>query len=693
MTAADALRAGLPYPLGAHPDGRGVNFALVAPHADAVDLCLFDPEGTQELARLRMPACEDGVWHGYLEGAAPGQVYGYRVVGPYAPQQGRRFNPNKVLLDPYARAVVGAYLAQPGFNGHAADAADQPDPADNAAIALKAQVVDDAYDWGGDKPPRVPAADTILYEVHVKGYTRLHPDVPEALRGTYAGLAQPAVLDQLQRLGVTTLSLLPVHARADEMRLQTMGLSNYWGYSSIGFFAPERRYWSGQSGSTPISEFRDLVKAVHGRGIEVVLDVVYNHTGETDESGPTLSFRGIDNQLYYHLQQGNPALYENWTGCGNCLNLAEPRVLQLVMDSLRYWVEAMHVDGFRFDLAPILARNADGFSGAAAFLAALRQDPVLARVKLIAEPWDIGPGGYQLGQFPPGWFEWNDKYRDTMRAFWLQQGEPSAALGEFARRFAGSSDVFQHDGRQPTASVNFITAHDGFTLRDLVSYDHKHNEANGEQNRDGHAHNLSWNCGVEGVTDDGAVLQLRARLQRALLATLFFSQGTPMLLAGDDIGHSQQGNNNAYCQDNAVCWLDWRRADDALAGFVGALTGWRRRYRALRRPSWFSGALQADGHADIAWLKPDGAIMDDAAWNGGSHCIGIRMSAPADGQGGDETCLLLVNAEAQPVGFTLPPGTWHALTNSAFPELPPHDADGTVEVPAHAVLLLALPWN
>ncbi|TQK03543.1 glycogen debranching protein GlgX [Herbaspirillum sp. SJZ107] len=693
MTVADALHAGRPYPLGAHTDGDGVNFALVAPHAASVELCLFDPEGKQELARLRMPACEDGVWHGYLEGAATGQVYGYRVAGPYAPQQGQRFNPNKVLLDPYARAVVGEYLAQPGFDGHAAGAADQPDPADNAAIALKAQVIDDAYDWGGDQPPRVPAADTILYEVHVKGYTRLHPDVPEALRGTYAGLAQPAVLDTLQRLGVTTLSLLPAHARADEMRLQKMGLSNYWGYSSIGFFAPERRYWSGQPGSTPISEFRDMVKAVHGRGIEVVLDVVYNHTAETDEFGPTLSFRGIDNQLYYHLRKDNPALYENWTGCGNCLNLAEPRVLQLVMDSLRYWVEAMHVDGFRFDLAPVLARSADGFSGAATFLAALRQDPVLARVKLIAEPWDIGPGGYRLGQFPPGWFEWNDKYRDTMRAFWLQSHEPAGALGEFARRFAGSSDVFHHDGRQPTASVNFITAHDGFTLRDLVSYNDKHNEANGEQNRDGHAHNLSWNCGVEGATDDRAVLQLRARLQRALLATLFFSQGTPMLLAGDDIGHSQQGNNNAYCQDNAVCWLDWRRADDALAGFVGALTGLRRRYRALRRADWYTGAVGADGHADIAWLKPDGAVMDDAAWNGGSHCIGIRMCAPADGQDADETCLLLVNAQAQPADFTLPPGTWRALTNSAFPELPPHDADGTVEVPAHAVLLLALPWN
>jgi glycogen debranching enzyme GlgX len=695
-----ALRAGAAYPLGARWDGLGVNFALVAPHAQAVDLCLFDAEGLRELARLRMPACEDGVWHGYLDGAAPGQVYGYRVAGPYAPDEGHRFNANKVLLDPYAHALVGDYRAQPGFQGHAADAVDaagQPDPSDNAAIALKAQVVHEDYDWGLDAPPHVAPPDTVLYEVHVKGFTRLHPEVPAPLRGSYAGLAQPAVLDYLQRLGVTTLSLLPVHARADEMRLQQMGLSNYWGYSSVGFFAPERRYWSGQPGSTPISEFRDMVKALHGRGIEVVLDVVYNHTAETDEAGPTLSFRGIDNALYYHLQAENPAAYENWTGCGNCLNLAQPRVLQLVMDSLRYWVEDMHVDGFRFDLAPILARDADGFSSAAAFLAALRQDPVLARVKLIAEPWDIGPGGYRLGQFPPGWFEWNDKYRDTMRGFWLHHQAPVGALGEFARRFAASSDVFQHptfhNRRLPAASVNFITAHDGFTLRDLVSYNHKHNEANGEHNRDGHQHNLSWNCGVEGATENADVLQLRARLQRALMATLLFSQGTPMLLAGDDIGHSQQGNNNAYCQDSTLSWLDWEGADRVLAEFTGRLIALRRRYRALRHPGWYSGAVQADGHPDITWLKPDGTAMDDAAWHDGGHCIGIRMSAHTEGQAGDETCLLLVNAQPQAVDFTLPAGTWRALVDSADPASAPHDAGGAVAVPAHAVLLLAQSWT
>jgi glycogen debranching enzyme GlgX len=690
MTAAQQLRAGAPYPLGAHWDGEGVNFSLVAPRAHSVDLCLFDGDGRQEVARLAMPACEDGVWHGYLDGAAPGQVYGYRVHGPYAPQQGQRFNPNKVLLDPYARAVVGEYTAQPGFEGHAAGSADQPDPVDNAAIALKAQVVHDDYDWGSDAPPRVATADTVLYEVHVKGYTKLHPGVPEPLRGSYAGLAQPAVLDGLQRLGVTTLSVLPIHARADEMRLQQMGLSNYWGYTSIGFFAPERRYWSGQPGSTPTSEFRDMVKALHGRGIEVVLDVVYNHTAETDEHGPTLSLRGIDNQLYYHLQADNPALYENWTGCGNCLKLSEPRVLQLVMDSLRYWVEDMHVDGFRFDLAPILARSSAGFDSAAAFLAAVRQDPVLGRVKLIAEPWDIGPGGYRLGQFPAGWLEWNDKYRDTVRAFWLQPGEQAGALGEFARRFAGSSDVFQHDGRAPTAGVNFVTAHDGFNLRDLVSYDQKHNEANGEDNRDGHDHNLSWNCGVEGATADRDVLQLRSRLQRALMATLFFSQGTPMLLAGDDIGHSQQGNNNAYCQDNALCWLDWEGADGTLSAFVGRLTALRRQYRALRRPDWYSGAAQADGQPDIAWLKPDGGAMDDAAWNGGRRCIGIRMSADGAAGAGGEPCLLLVNAERQPVNFKLPEGRWRVLLDSAAYEAPPQEAGADVDVPAHAVMLLSL---
>jgi glycogen debranching enzyme GlgX len=681
MTALAAqLRAGAPYPLGAHYDGRGVNFALVAPHAQSVHLCLFDAEGQQELARLPLPAFEDGVWHGYLDGAAPGQVYGYRVDGPYAPQQGKRFNPNKVLLDPYARMVIGAYRAQPAFLDQLPGGGDALSPVDNAAIALKAQVVHEAYAWGIDAPPRVTPGDTILYELHVKGFTRLHPDVPPALRGSYAAMAHPAVLDYLAQLGITTVSLMPVHFRADEMRLQQIGLSNYWGYSSIGFFAPETRYWSGQAGSTPISEFRDMVKALHGRGIEVVLDVVYNHTAETDEFGPTLSFRGIDNELYYHLRPDNPSLYENWTGCGNCLNLAEPRVLQLVMDSLRYWVQEMHVDGFRFDLAPELARTETGFSGGAAFLAAVRQDPVLAQVKLIAEPWDIGPGGYQVGNFPSGWVEWNDQYRDTMRAFWLSGG---AQRGAFARRFAGSSDLFQKTTRLPTASVNFITAHDGFTLRDLVSYNDKHNEANGEGNRDGHHANQSWNCGVEGGTDNAEVLHLRSRLQRALLATLFFSQGTPMLLAGDEIGHSQIGNNNAYCQDNELCWLDWRHADHALFELTSDLIALRRRYPALRHTGWYNGAARAGGQPDIEWRAPDGLPLIEASWSSPGP-IGIRLGpAPAG-----ETCLLLFNALAQPVDFALPDGEWQAVFDSAGDAAPLNETNGSMVVPAHAVVLL-----
>jgi glycogen operon protein len=657
------LTDGLPYPLGAHWDGHGVNFALVAPNAHAVHLCLFDAAGTEELARLPLPACQDGVWHGYLAGAAPGQVYGYRVDGPWAPERGQRFNSNKVLLDPYARRVLGQYRGQEGFT----------DALDNAAIALKAQVVHETYDWGTDAPPRVAPGETVLYELHVKGFTRLHPAVPPALQGTYAAMAHPAVLDYLAQLGITTVSLMPVHYRADELRLQQQGLSNYWGYSSIGYFALEPRYWSGRDGTTPISEFRDMVKALHARGIEVVLDVVYNHTAETDEFGPTLSMRGIDNQLYYHLQPDNPSLYENWTGCGNSLNLAEPRVLQLVMDSLRYWVQEMHVDGFRFDLAPELARTRDGFSTNAAFLAAVRQDPVLAPVKLIAEPWDIGPSGYQLGHFPPGWLEWNDQYRDTMRGFWLQRDE---TRGAFAQRFAGSSDTFHRLGRQPAASVNFIAAHDGFTLRDLVSYNRKHNDANGENNRDGHDANRSWNGGVEGPADDANVLQRRAQLQRAMLATLFFSQGTPMLLAGDELGHSQRGNNNAYCQDNDISWLNWEQADHALLATTRELIALRQRYPALRHGSWHD-------EATIAWRRTDGGAVDDEAWRScGALAILLRPGAPS------ESCVLLLNPLAQPVEFTLPDGAWCHAFDSAGSTAPLRATPGSVTVSAHAVALL-----
>ncbi|MBS1170067.1 MAG: glgX [Burkholderiaceae bacterium] len=670
LHTAVTIKPGKSYPLGAHWDGQGVNFALVAPNAQAVLLCLFDDRGEQETLRLRLPVCEDGIWHGYLPDAEPGLVYGYRAFGQYAPHQGYRYNPNKVLLDPYARQIVGQYRGQDEFL--------IDNPADTAAIALKARVAHEPYDWGGDVRPGIAVSDVVLYEMHVKGFTRMHPLVPEELRGSYAGMAHPAVTAYLKELGVTTVSLLPVHFRADEARLQKMGVSNYWGYTSIGFFAPEPRYWSGRAGTTPVSEFRDMVQALHANGIEVVLDVVYNHTAEMGGDGPALSFRGIDNSLYYHLQPGDRALYENWSGCGNCLNLSEPRVLQLVMDSLRYWVEEMHVDGFRFDLATVLARNAHGFSTTAPFFAAICQDPVLSRVRLIAEPWDIGPGGYQVGQFPAGWLEWNDQYRDTMRSFWLHQWP---TLGEFAQRFAGSSDYFRHHNRSAASSINFIAVHDGFTLHDLVSYNHKHNLANGEDNRDGSTHNHSWNCGVEGETTSGEVQALRSRLKRALLATLVFSQGTPMLQAGDELGHSQRGNNNAYCQDNELAWIDWNQADRELADYVRRLLALRRRHPALRSVRWFTGERLPSGEADIVWLSPDGDAIASEEWVERGHvCIGILLHDT-------ETCLLLLNASAQPVNFRLPPGRWQVLLDSADPAAPAVTIGVETVLPPRAVWL------
>ena len=675
-TPVAALQRGRPHPLGATAAAQGINFALVAPNAERVELCLFDDSGLHERQRLLLSACDDGVWHGFLPGATAGLVYGYRVHGRHAPQAGHRFNPAKLLLDPYAREIVGNYLGQDCFRND--------DPADTGAIALKARVVEETlFDWGDDAPPRVAPADTVLYEAHVKGLTRLHPQVPPELRGTYAGLAQPAVLDYLVRLGVTSISLLPVHHRADEARLQKAGLSNYWGYSSIGFFAPEPRYWSGSAGGTPISEFRQMVKALHARGIEVLLDVVYNHTAETDEFGPTLSLRGIDNVLYYHLRPDDATLYENWTGCGNVLKLHEPRVLQLVLDALRYWVQEMHVDGFRFDLAPVLARNATGFDQQATFFAALAQDPVLAGVKLIAEPWDIGPGGYQLGNFPPRWLEWNDRYRDTMRAFWLRR---DVTLGVFAMRLAGSSDLFRHGSRPATASVNFITAHDGFTLHDLVSYHDRCNEANGEGNRDGHADNLGCNCGVEGPTADPDILALRSRLQRALLATLLLSQGTPMLLAGDELSNSQGGNNNAYCQDNPVGWLDWEGADAVQLAFVQQLIVLRRRFPALAQAAWHDASPRPDDNCALTWLSPSGP-MREHDWQA-CDCIGLLLDARAHGQ----TCLLLFNADPAPRAFCLPPGTWTVLLDSAHADAGDANAPagmhaGMHTVPAQAVVL------
>ena len=679
------LSEGQPYPLGASPTARGVNFALVAPHATAVDLCLFDRTGAHEQQRLRLPAQTDGVWHGLLPSARAGLVYGLRVHGQWAPHEGHRFNPAKVLLDPYARAVVGRYGGDAVFLGHVPGAPAQRDPRDNAALALKARVT--APLPASNIPrPRIAAGERVLYELHVRGQTKLHPGVPEALRGSYAGLAEPAVLDHLQRLGVTTLSLMPVAHRADEQRLQAMGLSNYWGYSPIAWSAPEARYWSGRPGSTPMSEFRVLADAVHARGMELIVDVVYNHSAETDELGPTLSLRGIDNALYYRLRADDPARYENWSGCGNVLDFRQPRVVQLAMDSLRHWFTELGVDGFRFDLAPVLARSGShgAFDAHAPFFAALAQDPVLARALLIAEPWDIGHGGHRLGRFPPGWLEWNDRYRDTQRSFWLHR---RASRGAFAQRLAASQAEFGHDGRAPNASVNFVTAHDGFTLRDLVSYNERHNLANGEDGRDGHGHNLSTNCGVEGETGDAAVRAQRRRLARALLATLMLSQGTPMLLAGDELGHSQQGNNNAYCQDNQITWLDWPAADAALTDFVARLAALRREAAPLRSAHWWPAA-PAPGAPGLHWFAPEGHAMTPADWEQRGHAPDHALAALFDGDAAPagSRWLLLVNAERHPVRFVLPSGTWE-LALASEEDAPPRLLGATENVPASCLWL------
>ncbi|KQX84527.1 glycogen debranching protein GlgX [Variovorax sp. Root473] len=687
------LSPGNPYPLGATPSHQGVNFAIAAPTATKVDLCLFDSTGQNEQQRLTLPECTDGIWHGHLPTARPGLIYGYRVHGPWSPQEGQRFNPAKLLLDPYAREIVGHYNGSDLFLGHDPNNPTQRDRRDNAPIALKARVAAPSNTPPTTGCAHIPPTDRVLYELHIRSLTRQHPGVPDPLRGTYAGLAEPAVLDHLQRLGVTTLSLMPVQHRADEQRLLARGLTNHWGYNTIGWFAPEARFWSGRPGTTPASEFRAMADAVHARGMELVIDVVYNHSAESDELGPTLSLRGIDNALYYHLRPDDRALYENWAGTGNCLNLGEPRVLQLVMDSLRFWACEMGVDGFRFDLAPVLGRDAQrGFDARAPFFAAIAQDPVLSRTLRIAEPWDLGPGGYRLGEFPPGWLEWNDRFRDTQRGFWLRQGrEGATGLGDFAQRFTASSASFAHDGRAPTASVNFITAHDGFTLRDLVSYEERHNLANGEGNRDGHAHNLSTHCGVEGPSDDPAVRAMRARLQRTLLATLLLSQGTPMLLAGDELGHSQNGNNNAYCQDNETTWLGWIGLSDPaserarLTAFVARLTALRREAPALRSVRWWPADPPAGAPPGIRWLRPDGKPMAPADWHAGTALAILFGQA-------EDAWLVLVNAGPNPVRFTLPQGDWRRClaTDAEDPDdlrAAPHLMGRAVEVPVSSLWL------
>jgi glycogen operon protein len=657
------LEPGHAHALGATLQTAGVNFALAAPNAQAVELCLFDTSGHTETARHYLPGKTDGIWHGFLPGAAAGLVYGWRVHGPWAPEQGHRFNPAKVVLDPYAREVVGSYQGQDLFLGDDASQPGQPDLRDNAAVALKARVV---ADLGAPRPgPNIDPAQRVLYELHIKGFTALHPEVPLKLRGTYAGLAQPAAIAHLKALGITTVCLMPVAQRADEVRLLNLGLTNYWGYSSIAWSAPETRYWSGTEASSPRSEFRQMVDALHQAGLEVILDVVYNHTAETDALGPTLSLRGIDNACYYHLEDSDPSLYMNWTGCGNCVNLNEPLVLRTVMDSLRLWVQEFGVDGFRFDLAPVLARGERDthyrFARHAPFLLAVAQDPVLCNKLMVAEPWDIGPGGYQMGSFPSGWLEWNDKFRDTQRAFWLCGQEH---LGAVAQRLAGSSESFDAPTRAPHSSVNFVTAHDGFTLTDLVSYNQRHNLANGEHNRDGHGHNLSNNCGVEGPTDDPAIQTQRLRHKRALLGATVFSLGTPMLLAGDDTGHSQKGNNNAYCQDNASTWLNWLDADLELSRFVAQLLQLRRARQALQARSWWQAA-DAPGQVTAHWSTPQNRALTHDAWNSGQHralalhlrvCHAAFGQTPASARNAD--CLLLINASSSEQVFHLPAGQW-----------------------------------
>ncbi len=659
ITARTAVWPGKPHPLGATWDGFGVNFALFSAHAERVELCLFDKTGQRELERVTLPEHTDEVWHGYLPDARPGQLYGYRVHGPYEPEEGHRFNPNKLLLDPYARALFGGFKWSDAHYGYRVGSTREDlsfDRRDNARGMPKCRVVDGAFTWGHDRPRPVPWSDTVLYETHPRGFTMRHPDVPKQLRGTFAGMSTASVIEHLKALGVTSIELLPIQAMADEQHLVTRGLTNYWGYNSIGFFAPEPRCMS----TGVLSEFKTMVARLHEAGIEVILDVVYNHTAEGNHLGPTLSFKGIDNLSYYRLMPDNPRFYINDTGTGNTLNFAHPRVVQMVMDSLRYWVTEMHVDGFRFDLATVLAREPYGFDPGSGFLDAVRQDPVLADVKLIAEPWDVGPGGYQVGNFPPGWAEWNDRYRDTVRRYW--RGD-DGMLPELAGRIAGSSDLFEKRGRRPWSSVNFITAHDGFTLHDLVSFNDKHNWANGEENRDGHSANCSWNHGVEGETADPAINALRARQKRNLLATLFLSQGTPMMLAGDEMNHSQGGNNNAYCQDNETTWLDWSRKDPGLLAFVRRLIALRKAHPVLRRPVFLHGKdTAANGLKDIVWYNSQGVEKTAEHWrNTQARCIALLLNGHAgrhlgvDGQPlTDGVLLIVLNAHAEAVAVTLP---------------------------------------
>jgi isoamylase len=695
------VRPGEPLPLGAAWDGRGTNFSLFSEVAERVELCLFDADGNEE--RIALPERTAFCWHGYFPGIGPGQRYGYRVHGPWDPPNGVRCNPAKLLLDPYARAITGQLQWGPTLFPYPMGGDDlQRDDSDSAPNMPKCVVIDDAFDWGGDRLLRRPLHETIVYEVHVKGFSKRRPDVPEHLRGTYAGLAHPASIEHLTRLGVTAVELLPIHQFVHEPHLLDKGLRNYWGYHSIGFFAPHGEYSSGGDMGEQVREFKGMVKLLHAAGLEVILDVVYNHTGEGNHLGPMLSLEGIDNRAYYRTVEDDARFYMDYTGTGNSLNMRHPHTLQLVMDSLRYWVNEVHVDGFRFDLASTLARELYDVDRLSAFFDIIHQDPVLANVKLIAEPWDIGEGGYQVGNFPVRWCEWNGKYRDTVRDYWRGEGQ---TLAEFANRLTGSADLYQDDGRKPYASVNFVTAHDGFTLRDLVSYTDKHNEANGEDNKDGESHNRSWNCGAEGPTDDPAVNECRARQSRNFLTTLMLSQGIPMILGGDEMGRTQGGNNNAYCQDNEISWFDWESADRGLLEFTRRVIQLKREHPVFKRRRWFKGRpLHGKDVADIAWLRPDAQQMSEEDWQAGFvKSFGLFLNGDAlrdlDENGErlrDSSFLLLFNAHHETVSFTLPGPTfgerWTIVVDTTS-ELGENGGDvaaeAKVDVPGRALFVLS----
>jgi len=671
---------GSAYPLGATYDGSGTNFALFSEVAERVELCLFDADGAEE--RHDLPEMDGFVWHAFLPGVEPGQRYGYRVHGPYDPSRGHRCNPSKLLLDPYAKAIDGKFeWGQALFSYNFGDAQSRNDE-DSAGAMPKSVVISPFFDWGVDRPPKRQYAESVIYEAHVKGLTYQHPEIPAELRGTYSAIAHPVMIDHLRSLGVTAVELMPVHHFANDSTLIERGLSNYWGYNTIGFFAPDSKYSSSASPGGQVQEFKSMVRELHDAGIEVILDVVYNHTGEGNHLGPTLCFKGIDNSAYYRLVDNDQQFYMDYTGTGNTLNVRHPHALQLIMDSLRYWVLEMHVDGFRFDLAATLAREFYDVERLSSFFELVQQDPTVSQVKLIAEPWDVGPGGYQVGNFPPQWTEWNGKYRDTVRDFW--RGE-AATLGEFASRLTGSADLYEHSARRPVASINFVTAHDGFTLRDLVSYNEKHNEANGEDNRDGESYNRSWNCGHEGPTDDPEVNALRARQQRNFLATLLLSQGVPMISHGDELGRTQQGNNNGFCQDNELTWIDWKNLDVDLLAFTRYVSSLRRDHPVFRRRRFFDGLPVGrrgrKGLPDIAWLRPDGSQMTKQDWGSGfGRAVAVFLNgqgiADRDGRGErvvDDSFVLCFSAHHEHIQFMLPPASygrnWQVVLDTMNPDV------------------------